>query len=505
MKIGDENFSEVEMVEPVMLEEASLQRKSTRPWLKPLLLGTGLGMAIAVCGGLVSRLLASNQNPPGDKSAPKVTPSLTVTVAPVETARVSLTLNTTGTVAARDLIPVLPQTNGLQIKSIPDNVREGALVNKGQVLAVLDDSVLQTQISQAKADVESKQADVVSKEADVESKRASVAASLAIVQQRRADLAQAKARLEEAQKNFRRYQELATSGAISDQELDTRSYTVKAAVETVRVGEENVRSAQANVNSAKANIGNAEAVVNKAKADVRNSAAKVEQLQAQLAQTVVRAPATGIIAEKLVRVGDVTGVPPQTQIGNVIGGSQKLFSIIQNGQLELQAEVPDLQLSLLKIGAQAQITSKLDNRVSLQGRVRDIQPLVNDKNRQAIVKIDLPSTNLLKPGMFASAEITTSTKMGMAVPQKAVQSQADGSVIVFTQSGEDLDPNPNVEVREVRAQKVEVGESINGDQVEIKSGLELGDGSQPDARRLSVVVDGAGYLKDGDRVRVVSQ
>ncbi|MBD2387804.1 efflux RND transporter periplasmic adaptor subunit [Cylindrospermum sp. FACHB-282] len=497
MTKGDESLSEVEVAEPVMIEDASWQRKSTRPWLKPLLLGAGLGIAIAFLGGgLVSRLLAGKQNAAGDKSTQKPTPSLTVTVAPVETARVSLTLNTTGNIAARDLIPVLAQTNGLQIKSIPNNVKEGSFVNKGQVLAILDDSVLQTQISQAKADVESKQADVVSRQADVESKQASVAASLAIVQQRRADLAQAKARLEEAQKNFRRYKELASSGAISDQELDTRSYTVKTAIETVHVGEENVRSAQANVGSAKANIGNAQAVVNKAKADVRNSAAKVEQLQAQLAQTVVRAPASGIIAEKLARVGDVTGVAPQTQIGNVIGGSQKLFSIIQNGQLELQAEVTNLDLTQVKVGGLVQITADADQRVDLQGRVREIEPLVNDKNRQAIVKIDLPSTNLLKPGMFARAEITTGRTMGMTVPQKAVLSQADESVIVFTQSGEDLDPDPRVEVREVRAQKVEVGESINGDRVAIKSGLELSD---------RVVVDGAGYVKDGDRVRVVNQ
>jgi RND family efflux transporter MFP subunit len=322
------------------------------------------------------------------------------------------------------------------------------------------------------------------------------AANVAVVQQRKADLAQAKARLEEAQKNFQRYQQLARSGAISQQELDTRSYTVKSAIESVRLGEENIRSAQANVGSGQANIGNAQAVVNKSKADVRNSAAKVEQLQAQLAQTIVRAPVAGIIAEKLARVGDVTGVPPQTQVGNVVGGTQKLFSIIQNGKLELQAEVPDIQLSQVKVGAGVEITSKLDNRVRLQGRVRDIEPLVNNQSRKVIVKIDLPATNLLKPGMFASAEITTQTTMGMAVPQKAVQSQADGSVIVFTQSGEDLDPDPNVEVREVRAQKVEVGERINSDQVEIKSGLQLGD---------RVVVDGAGYLKDSDRVRIVNQ
>jgi RND family efflux transporter MFP subunit len=211
----------------------------------------------------------------------------------------------------------------------------------------------------------------------------------------------------------------------------------------------------------------------------------VQQLQTQLEQTVVRAPVSGVIAEKLARVGDVTGVPPQTQVGTVIGGTQKLFSIIRDEKLELQAKVPEIQLNQVKIGASVQITSDVDQRVRSQGRVREIQPQVNDQRREATVKIDLPPTTLLKPGMFANAAITTNSGMTMVVPQKAVQSQADGSVIVFTLSSGDI----------VRSQKVDLENPTNGDKVEIKSGLQLGD---------RIVVDGAGYLKDGDKVRVAN-
>jgi HlyD family secretion protein len=484
--VSDESVSEAKVEEPVTSNDASFlsksDRKATIPWLKPLFLGTGLGIAIAFGGmGALSRLSSRPQSAVADKT---VNPAMTVTIARVETDRVIRTLKTTGTVAASDLIPVLPQTNGLQIKSIPADVKEGAFVKKGQVLAVLDGSILQNQISQAKADVESKQADVESKQADLASKQADLASNKAIVQQKQADLAQAKAKLEEAAKNYQRYQQLADSGTISNQELDTRSYAVKTAIQVVNLSKESLRSAQANIGSAQANIGNAQAIVNKAKADVKSSAAKVQQLQTQLGQTVVRAPVAGVIAEKLARVGDVTGVPPQTQIGTVIGGTQKLFSIIRDEKLELQAKVPEIQLNQVKIGASVQITSDVDQRVRSQGRVRDIQPQVNDQRREATVKIDLPPTTLLKPGMFANAAITTNSGMTMVVPQKAVQSQTDSSVIVFTLSSGDI----------VHTQKVELGDPVNGDKVEIKSGLQLGD---------RIVVDGAGYLKDGDKVRVV--
>ncbi|MBD2435017.1 MULTISPECIES: efflux RND transporter periplasmic adaptor subunit [Fischerella] len=483
--MGEESYSELGTEQPVTIEDADWEGKKLKrrsPWLLPLLLGTGLGVAIAFVGmGVVSNRQTPSKNAV-TKSTQQVAPTMTVTVVSAEANNIARTLSTTGTVAARDLIPVLPQTNGLQIKQVL--VNEGDTVKGGQLLAVLDDSLLQAQISQAKADIESRQADVASNQANLEAKKADVASFQAVVQQKRADLAQAKAKLEEAQRNYQRYQQLANDGAISKQELETRETTLKTAKEAVRVAEENVRSAQADVSSAQANINSAQAGINSAQANVKSNAAKLQQLKTQLAQTLVRAPVSGTIAEKLARVGDVTGVPPQTQVGNVVGGTQKLFSIIREGKLELQAEVPTVQLPQVKVGAAVEITSDADKRVRLQGQVREIEPIVNDQSRKATVKIDLPPTNLLKPGMFARAAVTTNTTTGVVVPQKAVLPQPDGSAIAFTLLGEDT----------VRAQKVELGEILNGGKVEIKTGLQTGD---------RVVVDGAGYLKDGDKVRVV--
>ncbi len=485
--MGEESFSELEVQDSVASSDVNSETEKIdekrRPWLVPLLIGTGLGVAIAIGGTRIIGNRPSVANNAVAKSTAKVAPVMTVTVVPAQTTRIPRTLSATGTVAAQDLIPVLPQTNGLQIKQVL--VNEGDNVKAGQLLAVLDDSVLQAQISQAKADVESRQADVASRQADLASKQAEVTSSQAVVQQKRADLAQAQAKLEEAQRNYQRYQKLAAEGAVSQQELDTRETTLKTAREEVRLAQENVSSALASVSSAQANIGSAKANIGSAEAVVKSNAAKVQQLKTQLSQTLVRAPVSGIIAEKLARVGDVTGVPPQTQVGTVVGGTQKLFSIISDSKLELQAQIPAVQLPQVKIGAEVEITSDSDKRIRLQGRVKEILPLVNDQRREATVKIDLPATTLLKPGMFARAAITTNTSMGVSVPQKAVLPQPDGSAIVFTLSGEDT----------VRAQKVEVGDILNGGKVEIRSGLQAGD---------RIVVDGAGYLKDSDRVKVVN-
>ncbi len=392
-------------------------------------LGVGLGIALSAGAATLLPKLAS-KGKPEPKTQQQAPPSQTVTVVSAQASRIARVLNTTGTVAARDLVPVLPQANGLQVKQIL--VGEGQEVRAEQVMAVLDDSVLRAQIEGARAEIESKQA---------------------TVQQRQAALEQARATQADAQRTLERFQSLANNGAISRQELDTRTTTAATTAEATRVAQANIATAQA---------------------DVRSSVAKLQQLQTQLGQTVVRAPVSGIVAEKIVNLGDVTN------------GTQKLFTLIGNGALELQAQVPATQLPQVRTGASAKITSDTDSRVSLSGTVREIAPIVNAQSRNALVRIDVPATTLLRPGMFARAALATTTATGVTVPSKAVLPQSDGSSIVFLLSGED----------KVQARKVEVGEVVNGGNVEIKNGLKQGD---------RIIVAGAGYLKDGDRVRIASQ
>lgn len=453
-------------------------------------IGLAIGLAIGIFGA--SRI---GRNPPASPessgaqpAAMTTAPNQTVTVAPVETGTIARTISATGTVAAYDLLPLLPQANGLQIKRVL--VDEGDLVVAGQVMAVLDDEVLQAQLSQAIAALESAKATLLERlaavtqaEAAVAQAEAALAEEEAVREQRIASLAQARVDKAQADRELARYEKLETDGAISLQELEIRRTTASSASEAVRVAEANIssaqakiQSAQANVSSAKARVRSAQAAVSSAEANVRSAQASVQQLRTQLAQTQVRAPAGGIVAERIARRGDVTN------------GSQKLFSIIANNALELQVQIPETQLSRVQVGVPVEITSDADARISLSGIVRDIAPLVDAKTRQATLKIDLPSDPLLRPGMFLRAAITSQTVEGLTVPYEAVQWQADGGAIVYLLDGDNV----------ARAQPVEVGNSIGGERarIEIKQGLKRGD---------RVIVAGAGFVKDGDRVKVVPE
>ncbi|MBC7972598.1 MAG: efflux RND transporter periplasmic adaptor subunit [Verrucomicrobia bacterium] len=403
-------------------------------WLsgwRGLAIGLGVGAALATAG---THLLAGA---PTTAPAPKpstVAAGQSVTLAPATMTGVAQTVDATGSVAAFDMLPILAQATGLQIQQVL--VEEGQSVTAGQVLAVLDNAVLNAQRNQAQADVASTQA---------------------IVRQKQATLGQERATLAQAESNLRRYQDLARSGAVSQQNLDTYVTAAKTAREAIGVAQATITSAQA---------------------DVQSKIAEVQRLETQIAQTVVRAPANGVIAEKVARVGNVTA-------------TEKLFFLIRDGSLELQAKVPETELPQVKIGAIARITSDADKRIRLQGRVREISPLVDPQSRQATVKIDLPTSALLRSGMFLKAAVTVQTAQALTIPASAVLPQPDGRSLVYVLEGTDS----------VRAKPVVVGTRQDSTdptkaRIAIKSGLNAGD---------RVVVAGAGYVKDGERVTVVSQ
>ncbi|MEB3211563.1 MAG: efflux RND transporter periplasmic adaptor subunit [Leptolyngbyaceae bacterium] len=397
-------------------------------------LAIGLAAGLALGMGVLGRRPAPPSEPATeDVATESIAPAQSVTVASVEARQVSRTLEATGTVTAFDLLPILPRATGLQIQQVL--VDEGDSVTAGQVMAVLDRSVLEAQISESRAELEAERAQV---------------------QQQQAVLVQAQARLAEARTNLQRFESLSSEGAVSTQDYDTRATAAATAQEDVRV-------AEANVNSARA--------------DVRSQEARVQQLQTQLEQTLVKAPANGLVAERMARVGNVTN-------------STTLFTIIRDRLLELQVNIPETQLPDIRVGTPVTITSDADERIQLQGRVREISPLINSDTREAIVTIDLPPSNLLRPGMFLRVSIVTSSSDGLTIPAEAVIPQSGGDARVYRV----------VEGDRTEAVTVTLGELLDSSdptrsRIEILSGLNRGD---------RVVVDGAGYLNDGDRITIVS-
>ncbi|WP_367848096.1 efflux RND transporter periplasmic adaptor subunit [Rhodoferax sp. WC2427] len=206
-----------------------------------------------------------------------------------------------------------------------------------------------------------------------------------------------------------------------------------------------------------------------AKARVAAARATLVVQQQRLQHTQVRAPDFGVISAR------------SATVGAVLGSGTELFRMVRQGRLEWRAEVTAAELERIKVGTIAQVRTAQGTPV--QGKVRMVAPTVDPQTRMGLVYVDLPASNL-KPGMFASGAFALGQTTALTVPQTAVVVR-DAFSFVY-RVGKD---------QRVAQVKVQTGRQL-GDRLEITSAL------PPDA---VLVASGAGFLNDGDLVRVVQE
>jgi HlyD family secretion protein len=199
--------------------------------------------------------------------------------------------------------------------------------------------------------------------------------------------------------------------------------------------------------------------------------ARMKTDQLRLAQTVVLAPDAGVISART------------ATIGSLAQPGQELFRLIRGSRLEWRAEVSAADLGKLKPGMVATLTAPGGERV--RGQVRMVAPTVDPQTLNGMVYVDLPvaaTGNGLRAGTFARGEFALGRARAMSLPQSAVVLR-DGFAYVFRLDG----------ANKVAQTKVTLGQRL-GDRIEVASGI------APETR---VVASGAGFLTDGDLVRVV--
>ena len=218
--------------------------------------------------------------------------------------------------------------------------------------------------------------------------------------------------------------------------------------------------------------------INQYQTTEQTARARVEAAEAVLAAQQVRGRNTQVLAPDDGVISARTAT-----VGSVVAAGTELFRLIRQGRLEWRAEVTSAELSRVSVGTTAFVVSASGAQV--RGKVRSIAPTVDPQTRAALVYVDLPNVQQntgVKAGMFARGDFELGRSTAPTVPQAAVVPR-DGFNNVFI-----LKPD-----NKVSQLKVQVGRRLN-DRIEITSALP--DGAQ-------VVVQGAGFLNDGDLVRVV--
>ena len=209
---------------------------------------------------------------------------------------------------------------------------------------------------------------------------------------------------------------------------------------------------------------------NRINAEAQTATARAARDAAKLRRDFadLRAPADGLISKRLV------------QPGQVVSGGTELLRLIRDGRLEWRAELPEDQLTGVAVGNTVELPYA---GAVVTGRIRAVTPGVDAKTRTGTLYADLPEPGTLKPGVYVEGRIVTGEGPVLTLPTAAIV-QRDGHSYVFTVNDK----------QQAARLRVRTGQAVQG-RTAILEGVKAGD---------RVVVDGAGFLGEGDRVRVVA-
>jgi membrane fusion protein, multidrug efflux system len=359
---------------------------------------------------------------------------LTISTAAVESRPIDRYLRVTGSLTADAQAEVSAETAGRVIET---PVERGTRVSQGALLVRISPSETSAQLQEAEANA------------------AQIEARLGLVQgqtfdrTRVPDVMNAKASLDLAEAEFNRMRSLLDQKVISQSEFDQRRTQLEAAKQSYQAAQNVAEQSYRSLDAARARI----ALARKAVAD-----------------TAVRAPLTGLVAERLVSVGDY------------VTRGTKVATVVRIDPLRVELTVPEQHVSLVKAGQPVRLTVDAYPGEEFAASVRFVSPsLRSDQRALTVEAVASNSDGRLKPGLFATAMIRQAAGVpALLVPSNAIETVAGTSRVYVVKDGR------------AEARIVTAGDKV-GTQVELTSGVSKGD---------VVVVEPKGRLTDGLPVKV---
>jgi HlyD family secretion protein len=410
------------------------------------------GVALFLLLGL-GRFLYSRINAATEVSVVRVSAS----GGPGDNGRTTI-LNATGYIVAAHKIEVASKVIG-RVAWI--GVDKGDKVKEGQVIVRLEDDEYRAQLQQARGQLANLEARL--QELLNGSRPEEIAVAKANLEQSRADL-------ENARTNVDRIRKLHAEKVTSQQSLDDAQarYDAQAArVASLEKSYELVR------------IGPRQEQIDAMRGQVEQARGMVAFYETQLANTVIRAPVTGTILERVVEKGEFV----TTSFVGERGAKGYVVSLADLNDLEVELDIS--QNDFAKLGARQHgvVTTDAFPDRKYEGVIDEISPEANRQKATVQVKVKiLHPDEYLRPEMNASVAFYEEGAAGApARPSIVIPASAVRDGAVFVALGE----------KAVR-RAVRTGATTN-DGIRIEQGLAGGE---------DVILSPPSELKDGDRVRV---
>jgi RND family efflux transporter MFP subunit len=267
-----------------------------------------------------------------------------------------------------------------------------------------------------------------------------------------------------------------TSGRITEINFDVDDYVEKGAVLLrMRATEQKAaaRAATARFATAEADWKRmqelyakklvSKAMYDQSQAQYEAARAAMEQAGEGEANTVVRAPYSGIVVERHIQVGELANV------------GQPLMTGVSLDALRATANVPEVYIAKVRALKRAQVT--LANGQTIQGGEVTISPTADPQTHTFKVRVALPrGARGVYPGNMAKVSFGTGEARRLLVPTSTVVYRSEVTAVYVVK------PDGKVGFRQIRPG------AVFGDSIEVLAGLEDGEKVALDPIRAGIVL-----------------
>lgn len=222
----------------------------------------------------------------------------------------------------------------------------------------------------------------------------------------------------------------------------------------------------------KADVERRQATRDAARARVSVAQAQLGEVNARIGRLGIRAPAAGLVLTREAEPGQV-----------VSSSGAALFRLAKDGEFELRARLAESDLAQLAVGDTAQVTP-VGSRTSYTGRIWQVSPVIDAKTRQGEARVALSYNKALRPGGFASADLSTGVVTVPVLPESAVLSSEQGNY-VYVVDADNKVARRNVSVGAVTAKGLPIMSGLSGQE--------------------RIVLSAGAFLNPGDTVNPVSE
>jgi HlyD family secretion protein len=394
----------------------------------------GSGVFISGCANFLTK--EADAQPPAQREAQP--PSVEVT-----TAKIQPLIQGVSYVGNTEAIREVSLRSQIEGRLLRLNADVGDRITRGQLIAQLDDILIQTAISEADAQLAALQSEVIRSQNEVKNAQVQVK--------------QSEVELKQAQADAKRLKDLAQAGALPLQQAEVAQTNAQVAYQRLLASQEQVKIREESVIAAQQRV------------KAQNSS--LAQIKERRSYTLLTAPITGIVVAK------------STEPGNLVQPGGEIITVGDFSQVKVVVPLSELKLQEITLGQRVNVTLDAFGDQIFEGKISQISPAANAQTRQIPIEVTIPNPEgKIGSGLLARVSLDED-RQSIVIPETALQGENKDTIFVIKSQGDDTI---------VESRNVQLGDRSDN-LIEILAGLNQGE---------RFVWRSSGPLTDGEIVRL---